>query len=195
MASVLDLGLIDQFSSIFAILFIFLIVFAVLESTNVLKAGHGVHGLIALIVALISATNTDALSVVTQISPFFVIVLVVIFFLFLATSFAGFKFDEVLSVIGGRDNASIWIILVTVIIVLFGLGNVYGQSFLKQTTIGQLTTEDGAVIGNQTSTDTNTGSFADNLANTIYHPKVLGMILVMLIGAFAIALLTRGGVS
>ncbi len=194
MASVLDLGLIDQFSSLFAILFVFLVVYAILQVTNLLGQNPGVHGLIALLIALMSATQPSALKVVSNFTPFFMIFLIMLVFLFLAATFAGFKPDEVLMVIGGKPGAAIWFVIITIILLFFVLSGVYGQSLLDK---GGTTRPGTTVVGpdgNTTMTGgpTGTGSFAENFGNTFFHPKILGLILIMMVGAFAIAMLTGG---
>jgi hypothetical protein len=59
---------------------------------------------------------------------------------------------------------------------------------LEQGQSGGTTTS--VVTGNQTA-PTDTGSFSQNLYNTIYHPKILGFLLIMLIVVIAMLLLTE----
>ncbi|MEK6967152.1 MAG: hypothetical protein AABX51_00820 [Nanoarchaeota archaeon] len=188
MASILDLGLIDQFSSVFAVIFIFLIIYAVLEVTKILGQNPGVHGLIALLIALMSATQPSALKVISNFSPFYVVFIMFLVFLFMAASFSGFKPDEVIAVIGGKQGGAVVFLIVTIVIMAFALSGVYGQSFLESFSKGN----SGNTGGNITGSDTSTGSFSQNFGATLFHPKILGMILIMLIGTFAIALLTSG---
>lgn len=188
MASVLDLGLLDQFSTVFAIIFIFLIVYAVLEVTKVLGMNPGVHGLIALLIALMSATQPQALKVIANFSPYYMIFLVFLVFLFLAAKFAGFNVEEVLTVFGGKQGGAVFFLVITVIILAFALSGVYGQQLLSFTS-GSTPAGDNI---NGSNPPTGTNSFAQNFGATIFHPKILGMILIMLIGAFAVALLTSG---
>ena len=188
MASILDLGIIDQFSSLFAIIFVFLIIYAVLEVTKILGQNPGVHGLIALLIALMSATQPAALKVITNFSPFYVIFILFLVFLFLAATFAGFKPDEIMSVFGGKQGGAVLFLIVTIIILAFALAGVYGQSFLEKFSTGSTSTQPGNITGE----DTASGSFAQNFGATLFHPKILGFVLIMLVGAFAIALLTSG---
>jgi len=181
MASILDLGIIDQFSSLFAIIFVFLIIYAVLEVTKILGQNPGVHGLIALLIALMSATQPAALKVITNFSPFYVIFILFLVFLFLAATFAGFKPDEIMGVFGGKQGGAVLFLIVT-------LAGVYGQSFLEKFSTGSTSTQPGNITGE----DTASGSFAQNFGATLFHPKILGFVLIMLVGAFAIALLTSG---
>jgi len=187
MASVVDLGLIGQFSDIFSIIFIFLIVYSVLEVTKILGQNRGVHSLVALMVALVCAVNPNVLSVISNMSPWFVLLLVFILFMMVSATFAGFSQDNVLEALGGKPGAAFWIIIVSILILAMVLGNVFGQSFLTGFNSGG---------GNETSVDggnggTDGGTFKENLGNTLFHPKVLGLLLIFLIASFAIRMLTQ----
>jgi len=187
MASVLDLGLIGQFSDIFSLIFIFLIVYSVLEVTKVLGQNRGVHSLVALMIALVCAINPNVLSVISNMSPWFVLLIVFILFLMVSATFAGFSQDNVLAALGGKPGGAFWIIIVSILILAMVLGNVFGQTFLQGSTGGNETSVNGNDNGD---VSTGGGSFQNNLSNTLFHPKVLGLLLVFLIASFAIRMLT-----
>lgn len=185
MATVIELGLLEQFSNIFALIFIFLVVYSVLELTKVLGQNRGVHSLVALMVAFLSAINPNILKVISNISPWFVLFIVFIMFLFLSASFAGFSQENVIQALGAKPGATFWIILVSILILALVMGNVFGQTFLEQYT--------GGGGGNETINGGGTaggGSFQENVGNTLFHPKVLGLILIFLIASFTIRMLT-----
>ena len=188
MASVLDLGLIGQFSDIFSLIFIFLIVYSVLEVTKILGQNRGVHSLVALMIALVSAINPNVLSVISNLSPWFVLLIVFILFMMLSATFAGFSQDNVLEALGGKPGAAFWIILVSILILAMVLGNVFGQTFLQGFSGGNETSVNGNGDGSAGG-----GSFQNNLSNTLFHPKVLGLLLIFLIASFAIRMLTSPG--
>jgi hypothetical protein len=187
MASVLDLGLIGQFSDIFSLIFIFLIVYSVLEVTKVLGQNRGVHSLVALMIALVCAINPNVLSVISNMSPWFVLLIVFILFLMVSATFAGFSQDNVLAALGGKPGGAFWIIIISILILAMVLGNVFGQTFLQGSTGGNETSVNGNDNGD---VSTGGGSFQNNLSNTLFHPKVLGLLLVFLIASFAIRMLT-----
>jgi len=189
MASVLDLGLIGQFSDIFSIIFIFLIVYSVLEVTKILGQNRGVHSLVALMIALVCAINPNVLSVISNLSPWFVLLIVFILFMMVSAIFAGFSQDNVLEALGGKPGAAFWIILISILILAMVLGNVFGQTFLSGSSGG----EGNETVVNGGEGGAGTGSFQENLGNTLFHPKVLGLLLIFLIASFAIRMLTMIG--
>ena len=190
MASVLDIGLINQFAGVFTILFIFLVIYAILTVTKLLGDNQGVSGLIALLIALLSATQPQALAVVSGMSPVFVILLMFLMFMFLAAKFAGFDTNDIIGMLGGRPGAAAWILIFSLIALFFVMANVFGQGFLES--FSEFQGGEAVNATGEGSTSTSSTSFNTNLGNTIFHPKILGFILIMLIGAFAIALLTGG---
>ncbi|MBT5342288.1 hypothetical protein HOL59_01770, partial [Candidatus Woesearchaeota archaeon] len=80
-----------------------------------------------------------------------------------------------------------WAILgIALVILLAALGNVLGQSFTEKAfEAGQNVTVTG-------SSGVASSSFEGSVTATLFHPKVLGMMIMFAIAVFAVALLSGG---
>ena len=84
------------------------------------------------------------------------------------------------------DKTIQWTVFGIALLILFaGFGHVLGQKALSVTQSEDTTTvvTEGGVA---------TGSYSQNVAATIFDPKVLGMVFIFLIAIFAVAFLSGG---
>lgn len=111
-------------------------------------------------------------------------------------------------VAGKSRELRTWVIILTVVILLFGLGAAFGQTTREATTGPTTSTgttepstgepgyvyygDDFQETHTTTSQNTEPETFGEDVMATLFHPKVLGMIVILLIGAFAMFLLTKG---
>jgi len=189
MATFIDISIIKNFTTIFSFLLVFVIMYGLLEVFKVFGEGHrGIHALIAMIMGFLVAISSGVLTFIQTFTPWFVILVIVIFFILFAVKMFGVKDDSITKAFHENSAIRTWIIIFTVLIILFSLGAGFGQQSLEQGQSGGTTTS--VVTGNQTA-PTDTGSFSQNLYNTIYHPKILGFLLIMLIVVIAMLLLTE----
>ena len=217
MATFLNLAFLGDVSIIFVFLFIYAIVFGLLEMGKPFKGENkGLHALIALGIAIMAVTFGPVVSLIRFLIPWFLVMALVIFFiLFGFRIFAGDK-DVSDWVMRPKSPARNWIIIVTVIIMIFGLGQAFGQSTLEEgawdgTGPGPEGYEEVANADDNFDDDYNADDFIDdtgvgnnnvdgsrvatddygtNVLNTIVNPKVLGLIFVMLVGVFAMFFLS-----
>lgn len=188
MATLLDIGLLESFSAIFVWLFTFVLVYGIMKVTQVFK-NDGLHALAAVAVAMFIAMSPDFTKLITLMIPWFVILALVITFVLMAGKFAGFKDNFIMLTLGGESSAW-WIIIVAFIIILYATGGVFGQGLLGVTQGASSTVLNGSGEGGPT---TSTSSFSTNVAATLFHPKILGMLLLLLISVFAVSLLSGKG--
>jgi hypothetical protein len=123
--------------------------------------------------------------------PWFVIVVILIFFILFAVRMFGVSTAEITGAFKHNTTILTFILIFAVVILLFSLGAGFGQQSLEKGTTSN--TINSTLVSNSTSqgsSSLDTGSFNQNLYNTIYHPKILGMILIMLIVVTAMLLLT-----
>ena len=78
MATVLDIGLLQEFQIIFGWIFVFVLVYAVLELTKVLGENKGLNAIIGFTAATLFALSSQAVAIVTGMAPW-VVVMVVVF--------------------------------------------------------------------------------------------------------------------
>lgn len=210
MVTFLDIGILGVVSSLFMVILIFVIMYGFLTFTKPFgDKNQGLYSLIAIGIAFISMTSRGFLILIATITPWFFTLIFISFFILFILMMFGLKQKDLVA--GSRPELRTWVIILTVVILLFGLGAAFGQTTLEAGTgvpINQNGTPstgapgqvyygddfDNDVILTPTTPTTASTSFADNVMETIFHPKVLGMIVILLVGAFAMFLLTKGNV-
>lgn len=191
MATPLDMSLLANFSGLFLFIMIFAITYAVLGLTKVLGDNKTIQATVAFCFGLFMALASKPSQIVENMVPWVGLVIIVIMFLMLTMRFMfGEKGDDMLiSAIGGssKTSAAMWIFIAIMFILLVSFSSVVGP----EVTPGSNTTSDTTASSGATSTSTTTGStetgnWQSNVLNTIYHPKVLGTVLVLFIMVIAI---------
>jgi hypothetical protein len=170
MATFLDIGLFESFSPIFAFLFVWVTVFAILEFTKLFGETKGLHAMLAFILAVLTMLSPKLVQLISLMSPIFVVAMIFILFLLLLFRLFGAEESWFKEAITSRSSAFYWILIVAIVILVGSIATVYGQELLSITQGGE---------GNQTG-------IAANLGATLFHPKVLGFAVLMLIAVFTI---------
>ena len=175
------LGLLDKFSLIFPFLFVLVIVYAVLSYTKFMGDNKGVHALIALVLALMVLLAPTIREIINVAAPWFVLLFIFFIFSMLGFMIFGFKEGDIMSVMSNKKFSYIayWIMSLIVIIALGSLFHVTaGEGGLTQENVDEVHEGDVGGVG--------TSSFW----SIITHPKVLGLIAILLIGLFTVQRLT-----
>ena len=166
MASFIDVTALQQFSSFFVFLFVWLAVYAILQATKMLGGNQGISVIIGLVIALLVLFSPLATGVIEFISPWFAVI-------FIFAIFAGIAFK----VIGGSDidlaNSHLGTIVAVVIIIVFIVG---ALAYVRQQ----------VSIPGENETDNDLTSSV----SVIFHPTMLGAIFILIIAVFTVALLT-----
>ena len=184
----LDVSIIKNFSAVFTFILVFVIIYGLMQSLKILgEERNGSHALIAVVVAFMVSMSSGVTTVLQTFTPWFTILIIVIFFILFAVRIFGVDTATITKTFMNKTSIMTWVLVITAVILLFSLGAGFGQTSLEEGQKNGTTTS--VVTGNVTST-TNTGSFSQNLYNTLYHPKVLGLILIMLIVVVAMMFLT-----
>lgn len=173
---------------------------------------NGINAIIAFAFAVLSISSKGVLTMVSFMTPWFFVAIFIGFFIIFILMMFGLKPEELKA--GASSEFRIWPIIIAITILLFGLGASFGQETLDATgnpsnavsnDNGNVSSTTDNVIsdsntGNAGSTsngptgnpqDTSTGDFGNNFLNTIINPSVLGMILLLLVAAFALFFLTK----
>lgn len=196
MATLLDISIFKHFSSFFAFLLVWIILFAVLEKTALLgKERKGLNSLLALVIAFLVLAASNVLNLVSFVVPWFIVMIIVGLLIIFTIRTFGADEDSIIKAIKG--DVYPYVIVIAIVILLFGLGSAFGQSALNLGGGGSGSGNTGT-NGNYSNLceggecpQTNTNSFSNNLFNTIFHPKVVGMIFIMLVGVFLLVFLTK----
>lgn len=212
MVTFLDIGLLGAVSSIFMIILIFVILYGFLSWRKPFGGNNqGLYALIAFGIAIISMMSEGFITLISVITPWFFTLIFIGFFILFILMMFGLKEKDLIA--GKTPELRTWVIILTVVILLFGLGAAFGQTAREATTgptqeamveaPTDTTGQPGEVYYGddyeKTTTTTTTttageGGFQDDLMATLFHPKVLGLIFILLIGAFSMFLLTRGNI-
>ena len=189
MATPLDVGLLGNFQIIFPLLLIFCITFGVLTYSKIFGENTTLHAMIAIVLSVMTLFSNIAVQTINTAAPWFVILIVFIVFLLLGFMTMGAKEGDILSIIRSPDYGFInwWLAALVLIILLGSLAHVisneggFGPS-------AQEVDDNGDPIINQ---DTGEPATQENdFWNALFHPKVLGMITLLMICFFAINRLT-----
>ncbi|MGV8141105.1 MAG: hypothetical protein ACP5NW_01535 [Candidatus Woesearchaeota archaeon] len=188
MATFLDVSIVKSFSSIFTFILVFVIVYGLLEMFKALgDKKQSLHALIAVILGFMVALSPGVTVVLQTFTPWFTMLILVIFFILFAVKLFGVSNEQITGAFNKKSSILTWILILTAVIILFSLGSGFGQKTLEE---GQYNGTTVSVSSGNETAPTDTGSFSQNLYNTLYHPKVLGLILVMLIVVFTMLFLT-----
>ncbi len=178
MATVLDVGLIDYFSIIFPFLMGTFIVYAILQYSEFFgKDNKNINLIIALCAGILLMISEKALLVIKFITPWFVLLFVFLMLMLMIFKLLGASDEDIRKQVRGEGSSDktivYWIITVSVLILIIGLGSVYGQTLMPFTG----------------GTDATTSDFEANAWSAFFHPKVVGLIFISLVAAFSIKLL------
>lgn len=202
MATILDLGFLRNFSFIFTFLLVFAIVYGILSYKELLGKNKALQLIISLVVGLLVLLSDTVRIVIETAAPWFVVLFILVVFILLAFNIFGAGTGDFMGVLRNPEYKyiSMWIISFAIIIILYSLSQGLGQNagpYLDEQ--GEPTSAvDDANWNNTLSASerlsgdgkTNTDDFNKNLGATIFHPKVLGMILILLIASFAVRMLS-----
>ncbi|MBR9700501.1 hypothetical protein GOV11_01405 [Candidatus Woesearchaeota archaeon] len=198
MATLLDTGLADLFSFVLTFLLVYTVVYGVLSWRKWMGNQPGTYAIIAFSIAFMMTISPPARAFLQLVTPWYIALAMVIFFILFIASMFGLSADKDFPNIIKDSRARNWIMIFSVLILLAGLAFTFGQTLLSGQPGGQQPTQPppGTVIGGDGSAPigvgepTNSQDFSSNLINTMIHPKVLGMILILLIASFSIYFLS-----
>ncbi len=175
MASVIDIGLLDYFVPVFVFLLIFGIVFALLEKVKLFGTNKGLNSLISFAIACLFILTPELMKVIKIMTPWFTILFVFVIMIVLLFMFVGIK-EESISV-AFQDRSLIWIIIIlSLTIFAYALTQVYGSQVQTVYAGENVTSEQGNLMG--------------QVGKIVFHPRVLGMVILLLIAAQAVRMIT-----
>lgn len=178
MATILDIGLLKNFTDIFVWILVFVIVYGGLEVTNLLK-NRGLHALLAFAITAVVVITGGGSNLVVAMVPWVVVMITFFLFLLMVGQFIGLTPKQIVSAFGGSDLVgAAWYIAIPLIIILVVAWT--------QAPREQIVTDPNT--GEQITVEAHQRAFVGVLTN----PKVLGMILILSISAMTLTLMTGG---
>ena len=161
MATFLDVSALENFSVIFVFLLVFVGSYAILQLTKVLGQNPFINAMISLVIAFLSILSPITVQIFESILPFIAIVLLLTVMVSAAAGMFG-KFD--IEAIPSMK----WIMIAMFVIIL---------------AVGTL------VVVRQNIEVPERGEDFGKVSTVIFHPNLLGMILILIIAVFTIGLL------
>lgn len=193
MAAFLDLSFFEGLKPLWVFLIIFSLVYALLNSSKVFGENKSIKAIIAAVIGILMILAKKVMLVITTLIPWFILLAVFIILIVIALKTMGISDDAVSSAV--KDPTVYYAVIIIGLILLVGsLGYVFGQEELGVTSenTSQVTFSGGDGNGNISSSDT--GDFQTNAKATIYHPRVLGFIMMIVITLFAVQQLSKTNV-
>lgn len=205
---VMDVGLLNFFSPLFIFLLLFAVIYALFQWTKIFGDNKVIHSMIAVVLALFgSIFSPSARGLIEFIMPWFTFLVIIGVVVIVLFKMFGVSDDSLTSAV--KSPGVMWTILILVIVLIIGaLSHVFGQNQLAYTsdtqsagigadqTGGLSDLQQGGETGllnpggHPGTKDTDTGDIQKNIGATFYHPRVLGMIFILIIAAMAIRMLS-----
>lgn len=173
MATILDIGILNHFVPLFVFILIFVVVYAVLLKTNLLGENKGLISLASFVIAFLFIVTRTATEFVELVTPWFVVLIIVAMCFLLIFMFLGVKPDVIAKAVSTEGTA--WLILIVLLVLLgVALTKVIGPS------VAAITQGDGTQEG-----------FMGSVGTIIFHPKILGVLFILIIAAYAIKAVSK----
>jgi len=195
---ILNVELVGYFMPIFILILVFALVYALLQHSKVFGDNKVLHGIIAIIIAIIVMLFSSLSEFIQILAPWFAIFFIILIFIIMLYKVFGATDDQIRTVISHHSGIQWTIAIIAIVIVVGALASVFGQKSFDVGKNGEQITENGDIItvnadGSVTtlSGPTTTSSFGTNLSNTLYHPKVVGLAFILIIAAIAVAILSQ----
>jgi len=186
MATVLDTGLIAYFLPAFTFLFIFVVAYAILDKFKLLGDNKGLKLVAAFSISMIFFFSTDALNLVNFITPWFIVLVIIAMFLISLFMFMGVKEDSVVKAVG--SELVVWtVIIIAIILLIVALVHVFGTFLSPYDDV-----ETGEIDTTTISDGTGLKTRESESLNTLVNPKILGVLFLLIIAAFAVSTVSKG---
>ncbi|MFH1210714.1 MAG: hypothetical protein V1645_02245 [archaeon] len=188
MATVLDINILQYFIPVFIFLFVFTVFFAILQKTKLLGSTAGVDALVAFSVAMLFMFVSDARQLITVITPWLVILLVIIMSLLLIFMFMGVKAETISDAMS--ESGTVWTVLIILIIgLIIAFTQVFGSKIASITQGPFPATSPEEATGTTTTPPEGGQHFLVTVGSIVFSPKVLGMFLLLIIASQAVRLI------
>jgi hypothetical protein len=179
----IDVSFLGYFSPIFVFVLIFVTVYALLQFTKMLGENKILHALIAVFISILFLFSGGATTVVLFMAPWFTVFFIFLLFLLMSYKLFGASDQQVKNVITNSKAVQYSVFAVAIIIGLFGLGFGFGQELLGYS---GTTTDTVDALDDLGDGSTATGDFQQNLAATLFNPRILGMVMILVIASLTI---------
>ena len=183
MVTPLDTGLLQKFETLFPFLLVFVIVYAILTRTAAFKDKEFIAAVIAFVLAITTLFSRIAVKSILLMAPWFVLFFIIIVFGVVVYQAFGIEEKTIIETITGKEYGKTFGNFMLALILIIGLGSI---SYVYSQEQGFLRLSGGANVS-VVPQDGEVGGFWGVLTNA----KVLGMILLFLVGLFTVRFLSE----
>ncbi len=165
MATFLDITGLQYFSNLFAFLFVWLVVYALLTYTRALGGNNLINAVLGLLIGLFALFSPEVTGAIVFVAPWFALIFVFGMLIMVAANMFG------VSDLGAASGFKS--IFFTLLIIAFIVGVlVYARDRMD------------------VPDEINEQSDFSKITNVLFHPKFIGMVFVLIVAVFTVALLT-----
>lgn len=183
MATFLDIIFLEKFGAIFSFLLVFSIMYGILHFTKAFGDNKILHFFIPFILGIFILISPVAVGMISYMTPWFVVLFFFIIFIMIAYKMFGISDENIADTLRRGLGLQWAIFIVAMIILLAALSANLGKAAFPYLEDGKNeTTVNGEA-------NVATGDIGKNVAATIFHPKVLGFLAILLIATATIGLL------
>lgn len=176
MATPLDIGALKAFDKLFTFILVTILVYAFLSSTALFKERKLIAALVAVLAGLLTLTSNLAIQSINLMAPWFVLFVIFALLMMLGFMLFGYDMGDIKDfVTSGEYGIGQW---VWVIIAIIGIGSVAA--------VWNMEYGFGALTGENVTVEEQPAAGEYGFWETIFHPKILGMALVLLIAFFTV---------
>lgn len=200
MVTFLDFSILSGAKAIFAFILVFALVYGLLKFTKFLNLPDNFISLVAVSLAVLSVLSPQMVRVIEVVTPWYVLMMLIIIFILVTSMIFGSlggNVGDIRKNMGGYYKIiMIWIVVISVIIFFSGLGYVFlsgSDSEYALNQDGDTTVLDGADSDATEGSDSDLGGKGvDTFLETLFHPKVVGMVLFLIIAGLTVLLMGFG---
>lgn len=185
MATPLDLSLLQNFGFVFPFLLVFVMVYAVLGFMKAFKDNKALHAILALVLAFMTLFSPLAVRTIVLMSPMFVVLMIFIIFMMMVFMTLGPTESDILKALKDKELQFAWWWILSFIL-LIGFGAFF-KAVSEQGGVPGYAGPGGTVQVADGAGGTASGGGQEALFyQTLFHPKMLGLVFVILLGLFTI---------
>ncbi len=174
MATFLDVGFLEYFTPLFVFILVMVIVWALLEKIQFFPKNTPANLMIAFILGVLFILIPELNTIISLVTPWFVVLVIFLLIIILVFMFMGVKEDFIGTVFGGENPnlVVVWTVLVLCMVIFgYAFTQVYGEQ-VHNITAGENTNDNGDLV--------------QNIGQIFFTPKVLGMFFLLGIAALVI---------
>jgi len=180
MVSPLDVTALEHFRGLFPFLLVLVMVYAFLIRSDMFKENKGIAALIAVVIGIMTLFSRIAMKTLNLMAPWFVLFIIFAILFILAFMMFGFGQDKIMSFVeSGEFGVGMWVMAIMVVI---GLGSL-ATAINEEVGFSSLDASNASGVG--------AGGSEAGFWKAVFHPKILGMVLIMMVAFFTVRQLSK----